>query len=75
MHGEQPLLRAQAVGAVAAGDEAAGGRLVGDEPVPALGVVVVHVDGGVDQVRVGPVAARLDNLPGHHTTRPRPSRR
>ena len=31
------------------------GELVGDEPVPELGVVVVDVDGGVDQVRVVPV--------------------
>ena len=35
--------------------DAAGGELVGDEPVAELGVVVVDVDRGVDQVRVVPV--------------------
>ena len=34
------------------------GELVGDEPVAELGVVVVDVDGGVDQVGVVPVALR-----------------
>ena len=33
-------------------------QLVGDEPVAELGVVVVDVDRGVDQVRVVPVALR-----------------
>ena len=39
-----------------AGGDALRGELVGDEPVAELGVVVVDVERGVDQVRVVPVA-------------------
>jgi hypothetical protein len=53
---EDPLLRAQPVDAVAAGGDAVAGELVGDESVAELWVVVVDVDGGVDQLRVVPVA-------------------
>jgi hypothetical protein len=44
------------VDAVAAGGDAVAGELVGDESVAELRVVVVDVDGGVDQIRVVPVA-------------------
>ncbi|MDP9776733.1 hypothetical protein J2S58_000356 [Nakamurella flavida] len=57
VHEPQLLLGTQPVHAVAAGRDAGGGQLVGDEPVPELGVVVVDVDRGVDQVRVVPVAS------------------
>jgi hypothetical protein len=40
---------------VARGDHALLGELVGDEAVAELGVVVVDVDGSVDQVRVVPI--------------------
>jgi hypothetical protein len=53
---EDPLLRAQPVDAVAAGGDPDAGELVGDEPVAELGVVVVDVDRGVDEVGVVPVA-------------------
>ena len=53
---EDPLLRAQPVDAVAAGGDAVAGELIGDESVAELRVVVVDVDGGVDQLRVVPVA-------------------
>ena len=55
---EQALLGAQPVDAVAAGGDPQAGELVGDEPVAELGVVVVDVDRGVDQVRV--VVARSE---------------
>jgi hypothetical protein len=53
---EQALLGAQPVDAVAAGGDPDAGELVGDEPVAELGVVVVDVDRGVDEVGVVPVA-------------------
>jgi hypothetical protein len=56
VHRPQPLLGAEPVHPVAAGDQAVAGELVGDEPVAELGVVVVDLSGGVDQVRVVPVA-------------------
>ena len=53
---DQALLGAQPVDAVAAGGDPQAGELVGDEPVAELGVVVVDVDRGVDEVGVVPVA-------------------
>jgi hypothetical protein len=53
---EQALLGAQPVDAVAAGRDPDAGELVGDKPVAELGVVVVDVDRGVDEVGVVPVA-------------------
>jgi hypothetical protein len=37
---------------------AGGDQLVGDEPVAELGIIGVHVDDGVGEVRVDPVALR-----------------
>jgi hypothetical protein len=56
VHRPDPLLCAEPVDPVAGGDHALVGELVGDEAVAELGVVVVDVDCGVDQVRVVPVA-------------------
>jgi hypothetical protein len=52
---EDPLLRAQPVDPVTAGHDPVPSQLVGDEPVAELGIVVVDVNRGVDQVRVVPV--------------------
>jgi len=51
----ESLLGAEPADPVPAGYHASVRELVGDEAVAELGVVVVDVDGGVDQVRVGPV--------------------
>ena len=53
---EQALLGAQSVDAVAASGNPDAGELVGDESVAELGVVVVDVDRGVDEVGVVPVS-------------------
>ena len=55
VHRPQPGLGAEPVDPVPAGSDAARWELVGDEPIAELRVVVVDVDRGVDQVRVGPV--------------------
>ena len=55
VHRPDPLGCAEPVDAVAGRPDAFAGELVGDEPVAELGVVVVDVDRGVDQVRVVPV--------------------
>ena len=52
----EPLLGAQPADPVARGGEALSGELVGDEAVAELGVVVVDVDRGVDQIGVVVVA-------------------
>ena len=56
VRGEDPGLRAQPPHPPFAREVAGGGELVGDEPVPELGVVVVDVQRGVGEV--GVVAGR-----------------
>jgi hypothetical protein len=56
VHRPPPPPGAEPVHPGAAGGDALTGELVGDEPVAELGVVVVDLSAGVDQVRVVPVA-------------------
>ena len=56
VNAEDPLLGAQPPAPVLTGREALQVELVGQQPIPELRVVTVQIEGGVDQVRVVPVA-------------------
>ncbi|MDQ1537345.1 MAG: hypothetical protein QOE58_1738 [Actinomycetota bacterium] len=56
VHRPEPLLGAEPVDPIAARGDPSCRKLVGDEPVAELRVVMMYIDRGVDQVRVVPIA-------------------
>jgi hypothetical protein len=56
VHRPDALLGAQPRDPVLTRFDAVGGQLISDEPVPDRRVIMVDIDGGVDQVGVIPVA-------------------